>query len=393
MDRSGALNERDFSPLPAGLGQVSAFSASGNTIALGTADGNVLLLGRNGQRLGMNAAGQSRIIAVAVSGSVLAFLTEEHYLGFLPLEYSKMIVGRGQGQALALKKHERYSKISPLVSENGGNGQFLLWQSENTDLFPKIVSADPGITPARFTEIPLRFPLRSAQAAYGKLLLLDRAGNLSILYPQGQNSRPFSFSAAGSMDAAFINKDTVIICRNAILGNTPFLMLNFTTGETVPLAWPSQAGIMSYMGGSGGIYAVTVEEDGDSDQGGGIKTVIIRLNTAASGRSIRLVECPGEDTQFSLAESGTVLAATIGQEGALMFAAGGIKTFEWTPGLPLQLSGGDGYFISLDTEGNICWHDVRTGKVQALFRLRGEEWLLQTAEGLSLGNADLGFPE
>jgi hypothetical protein len=147
---------------------------------------------------------------------------------------------------------------------------------------------------------------------------------------------------------------------------------------------------MTYMGGSGGIYAVTVEEDRNS-AGSEVNTSIIKLNAAAPGQSLRLFEYPGEDIQFSLAESGTILAATIGQEGALLFSANGIKAFERTPGLPLQLSSGDKYFISLDTEGNICWHEVHTGKVLAVFKLYGDEWALQTADRQVRGRVDSNF--
>jgi hypothetical protein len=287
----------------------------------------------------------------------------------LPLDFSKIAAGG----AISLQKYEHYTRISPLITS--GKGQFLLWQNRDTDTFPRIVSANDDEPRIQLDQSPLRLPLRSAQAMDGKLLLLDTAGNLSVLPYGAEQSRPFTFSSIGSMDAAFIDRNNVILCRSVISGSAPFLKINITTGETVSLPWPSQAGVMAYSGGSGSVYAVTIEQDNTETYP---RTSIIRLNTSAPAQSVRIAEYLGEDIQFSMAEANNTLAATIGGSGAALYLQGDVQKFESTPGFPVQLCGGGRYFISLDAESAVCWHDARTGKLLALFRLYRNDWVLHT---------------
>jgi hypothetical protein len=184
------------------------------------------------------------------------------------------------------------------------------------------------------------------------------------------------------MDAAFINGETIILGRSAVSGNTPFLMININTGETVPIAYPSQAGVMVYRGNSGNIYGVTVDQVGN-----GITTTIRSLDTVNPARSLRMVEFQGEDTQFSLAESAGFLASTIGGEGASSYASGGILKFDRGPGLPIRIIEGGDFFITLDIEGNICWHEPRTGRLLAIFKLYQNEWILRYDGGESVWGA------
>ncbi len=385
IDYDGRLTERAFFPLDENEA-ASVFSADNGVVVTGTTEGKLILPGRNGgYRRFINGNSQTPVISAAVSGSALAFLTEDRALGFLPLNYSAI----ADGAVLPLEKYEAYSRISALTGDGStaadSGGQFILWQSDGTEAFPLTVSSHVDFPPPRFNEIPLRFPLRSVQAAYGKLLLLDSAGNVTALYPEGEKNPSYSFSAAGSTDATFIDKDNILLCRAAILGNTPFLMLNIATGETVPMARAA---------GQGGIYTAVIEEtsDGENRAGREIKTSIIKLNITSPAQSLRLVEFPGEDTQFSMASAGNLLAATIGGEGAALFASGRIRPFERTSGLPVYLSSGGGFFIAVDTEGNVSWHNARTGRLEAVFTLIGNAWLLQTESGIRRGTAIVNTP-
>jgi hypothetical protein len=49
-----------------------------------------------------------------------------------------------------------------------------------------------------------------------------------------------------------------------------------------------------------------------------------------------------------------------------------------TPGLPLRFIDGGPYLISLDSAGNICWHESGNGKLLAVFSLSPDGWMLQT---------------
>jgi hypothetical protein len=56
---------------------------------------------------------------------------------------------------------------------------------------------------------------------------------------------------------------------------------------------------------------------------------------------------------------------------------------ERTNGLPVKLFGYDRFFISLDSEGNIAWHDNRTGRLLAVFSLNENRWTLSTTREIS----------
>jgi hypothetical protein len=113
-----------------------------------------------------------------------------------------------------------------------------------------------------------------------------------------------------------------------------------------------------------------------------MRTAILHLNLANIADSSTIVDFPGEDTQFSLAESpggaAGSLAATIGGEGAALYTSGDIQQLDRTSGLPLKLINGGSFLISLDRDGSICWHDTHDGKILAIFRLQPGGWILQT---------------
>jgi hypothetical protein len=134
-----------------------------------------------------------------------------------------------------------------------------------------------------------------------------------------------------------------------------------------------------YLGPSGTLYAAEVGDDA-----GGLRTSIVRLDLTKAATPDRLAEYQGEDTLFSLAESSGVLAANLGGEGAVLFSPEGMLNFERSPGLPLRLIGGGRFFIVLDGDGNICWHDPSSGRLLALLRLYEDEWVLQQDGGEAL---------
>jgi hypothetical protein len=382
VDRNGRLSGKGYflvqSTAGGRAGKISTIAASADgAVVLGTADGAALLLVQDGQVRPMAAKDQTGIVETAVSGQTIAFLAENNSMGFVPLDYNLFTAG----ETIRIERLESYSRVSAIGNGAAGPQRFLFWQDKNTAALPVIRSPDSTIPPLALNGISFRFPIRSVSTTENGILFLDSAGNLSALAPfDAGKSRPFTFFSIGILDAAFIDRDNVIIGRSAVSGNSPFLIINIATGETVPLPHPSQAGVMVYRGTSGGIYTAVVDQDET-----GPKTSILQFNTANPGASVRLIEFQGEDTQFSIAESQGHLAATIGGEGAAIYSAGETRRFERTPGLPLRLIDGGRFFISLDTDGNICWHDNRTGKLLAMFRLYRYEWVLQTGAEIISG--------
>ena len=191
-------------------------------------------------------------------------------------------------------------------------------------------------------------------------------GNVSVISLADAEIR-YTENSAGSMDAAFIDQDSIILGKGS--SGEPFLMIDTRTRETVPIPYPAGIGLRVYRGPSGTIYGAAVEKSA-----AGLRTSIIRVNPREPANPFRLAEYLGEDTELSFAEAEGFIAST---QGAV-YRPWGIS-LERGPALPLQITGGDLYFVMLDGEGGIYWHNPRTGEMLALFRLYEDEWTLSIA--------------
>jgi hypothetical protein len=342
-----------------------------NVIALGTSAGSLVFAGMNGRLSSQTAREKINITEAEISGQTIAFITGNNTMGFVPLQYSQLTSGR----TIRIEQNqEAYNRITAYAEGQNTDGQFVLWQDNNIRTLPVIWRTSPRSEKRPLDDISFRSPLRSADSLGGKILFLDSTGNITVISPHNPNKdRPFSFSSVGIMDAAFVDSSRIIIGRSAVSGNTPFLMINIDTGETVPLPYSSRAGVILRRGASGSIYAAAVSET---------KTAILHLNLANIAYSGTIVDFQGENTRFSLVESpggaAESLATTISGEAGAIYASGGIQWLERTSGFPLKLIDGGSFLISLDRDGSICWHDSHNGKLLAVFRLNSSGWTLQT---------------
>jgi len=379
VNLNGLLNTLSRKTVPASItGVTSITSGGGGNVIIGTGEGAVWLFG-NSARI-MNTGNPERITDVAASSSAIAFITERGALGYLPLDYTLL----GQNDIITLEDDTdpygsgTYTNIisDPSNSSDSMNtgepvkSSFLLWQpgvSRSIPMLKTLLFTPGGIDTSQFflEKLPQRFPLRSAAMLGKSLLFLDSAGTATILDSESGNVRS-SYSAAGAVDAAFINEDTIILARSVIAGSSPFLTVNVSTGETVPLSYPAVVGVRVYRGLGGTIYGAVVNQ-----ASGNVQTSIIRLDLTNPAQSERLVEYNGEDSSFVLAESGGNLASTLGGGGATLYRGGKaeIVHFERSAGLPVKIITGDHWFIVLDGEGAIAWHDNVTGKLLAVLRL------------------------
>jgi WD40 repeat protein len=401
VDNSGRFIARgNFSISVTGMDDqftaIGAGSATGAAL-FGTSSGSLAIAASDGQTRLLSAKEQTFITDAAVSGSTLAFISDNGYIGFLPLDYQQL----SNGSEIRIEKNDTaYNRITAFDAEpeqegsaiNGSavNGaQFIFWHDKNTRLNPAIRSSEPGSQFKTLNGINARSPIHSAASFGGKALFLDTTGNLSVAAPAAEKNPLYTFFSVGLMDAAFIDSDRLLLGRSAVSGNTPFMIINLNTGETVPLPHPSQAVTALYRGGSGAIYAVTVSSQPAEDaqplgETTGIRTQVILFNPDNSADSIKLIDFQGEDTQFSLAESpeghAGSIAATIGNEGAI-YSSSGLQKLDRTAGLPHRLLEGGHSLISLDRDGNICWHDSRNGRLAAVFSLYPSGWTLRTEKG------------
>jgi WD40 repeat protein len=360
----------------------------GLAVIFGTAGGSLVFAARNGQ-IRTSAAGEHTLITeAAVSGQGIAFLTESGVVGFIPADFNRLF----SNQTISIEQSEEtYNRIAAFESEEeDGDGQFIFWNDRSARAVPVIRSfgTDRESEILKLSGINFRSPVSSVSSFGSKILFLDSAGNLTVSsHGNGEKDKPFTFFSMGLMDAAFINGEQLLLARSAVSGNTPFMTLNIKTGETVPLPYPSRAGVAVYRGTSGVIYAAAISLQSEEDSG--ITTSILQLDIANSSSSIRLADYQGEDTQFSLAESpggiaGSV-AATVGGEGAAIYSASGVQNLERAAGLPRRLIDSGRYLISLDMDGNILWHDGGGEKLLAVFKLRPSGWVLQAEQRIVSG--------
>jgi hypothetical protein len=385
IDRNGRLSRSGhFSLSASGINRrftTIAASGGGNraSIALGTGDGNVVLAGMNGQPRILAVREQIGITEAAVSGTSIAFITENGNAGFIPRDYSQLFAGRS---IRVEQNQEGFSRITAFGEENGSGGRFVFWQDGNIRTQPVIWVPGSGTHKQALGGVTFRFPIRSADSLGGKVLFLVSLWNVTAVSALGKD-KAFTFFSVGLMDAAYVDSNRIIIGRSAISGNTPFMMINTNNGETVPLPYPCQVGVSLYRGTSGSIYAAEVSSVNEAE---GMRTSILNLNHANIAGSEKLVDFQGEETQFTLVESVNGIAVTIGGEGAAIYTAAGLQNMERTAGLTHKLIDGGLHLISLDRDGTICWHDSQNGKLLAVFRLHPGAWTLQTPQRTLTGS-------
>jgi hypothetical protein len=107
------------------------------------------------------------------------------------------------------------------------------------------------------------------------------------------------------------------------------------------------------------------------------RTVILLLDTNDGARSVNAVEYFGEDLDFSLAEENGILASNLGGDAATLHNGQELLCFKRVDGLPRRILSGGGFFVVIDSEGNIAWHDAGSGRLEALLRIYPDGWVLE----------------
>ncbi|MDR2731354.1 MAG: hypothetical protein LBB81_10730 [Treponema sp.] len=357
LDRRAALVTQQRIIIP--IRNISSFVYN-KTVTAGTQDGGILTVEQNGRLTNMSYNRQLRITDIAASPARIAFLTEDGFLGFIPLDYSSI-----KNHEITLSEKKQYSRITAL---NGSPGdQFVLWQTNRAQIQPLFINEK---TENYITFSGRTFPLRSISSLDNKILFLDSGGNISVLNAGDLTKTLFTFSSAGAIDSDFVNTGNIILSRSVISRNSPFLRVNIETGETVSINFPAEAGISVLRGGSGKLYAAAVSNDSY-----GNKTVVLRLGTADVGA---IKEFPGEE-HLSVAEINGNPVIASGSENAVIYGEKNI-VLERTDGLTQKLIASDKYLVSLDTEGNITWFDGEKGVILAVFKLYANNWIINNTQ-------------
>ncbi|MDR3130205.1 MAG: WD40 repeat domain-containing protein [Treponema sp.] len=351
------------SPLPV----ITSAVITGDAIVMGTAEGGIWSLSEDKYAQIFAFTEQLAVLEAGASEKHLGIITTGGFCGFIPLDLSDF----SETEPISLKRSGAYTRIEADPSSDA----FLFWQAEDSQTDPPVRIYPDG---SRFAldKIPRQFSMRSAIILDGIALFLDSAGNITAA-SLDTGDILFSFFAAGAIDAAFLDRRNIVIGRSAVMGNTPFLKVDITNGETVPLAYPADIGARIYRGESGILYAAAV-----SRGPAGASTNIILLDPSNPAGSIQLAKYQGEDTAFSITESDGVPASTLGEDGAAIYNEVGAIHFERSAGLPRRLISSSKRFITVDAEGSIVWHDNKTGELLAILRFYAEEWMLEKKDGV-----------
>jgi len=221
-------------------------------------------------------------------------------------------------------------------------------------------------------------------------MFLDSVGNITIIN-QESGDIVYRYTSTGAQDAVFIDESNILIGRSASQGNGAFLMVNIITGETVPLPYPAILGARVYRSASGLLFGAAIMRNGNN-----YKTSLVSINTTGHARISNLAEVDAEDTNLFIAESRGFLASNLGGGNAQLLRITddffmnermpNKISLERSAGLPIILAEAGNHIISVDSDGNICWHEPSSGKILAVFRLYSDFWMLERDGRIISGN-------
>jgi hypothetical protein len=383
MGRLAAVEQRGIARTPE---NISCFLPRDGGIILGGSRGGLYELvspDGNDSLKALETEPRRLITEAASSGAFIAFFGEDKTIGLIPLDYRELKDGT---ELVLLPNADSYTRISPAEPAGASKpGRFIFWQSANTRTFPALwIAETEGGTPvigrkSVLNKLPLRAALRSVSAFNGTALFLTARGVLSAVSvaEQAPDGAPlFSYQAAGSSDAAFLNDGEIILGQAAASG-PPFVKLYAKNGELIPLDMADQAGIRLYRE-KDALYGLA-----GGSENGAVVTRIVRFDDSEYEV---VADYAGEDQDVSLAGS-RFPAANLGGETAALYSPKGPLPFERSQGFPSRVMDGVSSIVVLDTEGNIVWHDPETGAIRALFALQGDRWTLIRQNGAAVSGS------
>lgn len=345
--------------------RIESLAALQHGAAFGATDGNVRIFSETGASLELAVKNPLVAKEIAVvrggAGDSIVFLVDGSF-AIMPLDWTLL---SEKGVSFGATDFTRIS-----AAKDG----FILWSEDRKK--PHYLTIDGSDAELSYQS---KFPLRAVTSFNGKAVFLDSVGEITTL-SLGTNKSVFLFSSAGSLDATFLDDRNLIVGRGD--GIAPFLKVNLVTSETVPLAYPAMVGVRVYRSASGAVYGGVVS----NDERGERKTILIRLDMSNTAQSPILMEAPGENLAFALTETGGTAASTLLDGRAVMVGENGTYTaLEQKGGFPVHLVDGGNFFVSVDTDGVISWHNPQTGLLLAQFRLYGDEWTLEQKNGKYAG--------
>lgn len=291
------------------------------------------------------------------------------------------IYALGDGRALALPADPRAYTADTVVQqlastqadriETSDGGPLVVWDSSGRTR-PLLWS--PSGPPA---ELPLagNLPILASNTLGNLVLFLDAAGIVSV-FDLATRNLLFSYRALGLLDAVFADDRTILLGKSsAVAPFASLVSLNFRTGETAPIDLGGQAVVRLHRGMDRTFYAVTTSRDSE-----GITTRLLSFLPSEAAKARALVEYRSEDVAVSIADTEGSIATTIGKDGATIFGRGGLERFQRTEALPVRLSPGGQFYLAVDSDGGLAWHDSGKGTVVAELRVYPDRWVMVRGE-------------
>ncbi len=252
--------------------------------------------------------------------------------------------------------------------EASGIGSLILWDSAGA-ASPLIFTPGSGVDAL---PVSTNVPLLAAHADKGLVLFLDAAGNVAV-FDVAARTRLFAYKSLGLLDAVFADQRTLLLGKtNTVPPYVSLVSVNIRTGETVPIDFGSDTVVRLHRASDNRFYAVTTS----SDQNGSL-TRLVSFLPGGTAKATALVEYRAEDVSVSLADAEDGIATNLGKDGASIYGAEGFVQFERTAALPVRLVSGGAYYLAIDSDGNVAWHDPVTGAVLAQLRIYEDTWLLE----------------
>lgn len=353
----------------------SSASMVGTTILIGMRDGKIAAFDtQSGEVTAYEARRRIRLNDAAVSKSMLLGLADRGRFLF-PSNPDDFINGSAMSP-IRSRGEDRVVSLAPLDNAAAGGDRFLLWRADGS--LQPIVYQSAGASLG--LAVPTGVPFRSASVDGDRALLLDATGAITIVSLLTGEVR-FSFASLGLLDAVLSGGRIIAGKSRGVAPRVPLLTIDSETGETAPIDIKGTAVVRLHRGTSGMLYAIVADTDSS-----GPKTSIVELDISATGgpQVTPIVEYRSEDVDASIAETSASIATTLGGDGATLVKPSQVIPFERTDALPLRLTDGGNYFIVVDTDGGICWHDPLTGAAKAVLRLYDDGWELER-EGTRIG--------
>ncbi|MBN2050104.1 MAG: hypothetical protein JW760_06640 [Spirochaetales bacterium] len=241
---------------------------------------------------------------------------------------------------------------------HGGNDSFYLWPGESKgDLF-KIDGLSGQALPVISGDTPFQQVFSRSD---GTLVTLDKNNTLKVLDLQGKKEL-FSYSSFGIQGVVSVAGGSLMAGRNKTSAlSAPLLLINPSTGETVPLQGDTIVTFdLIYDENRNILYSLGIE-----NRGGVLKTVLKSHSGANWEKSRTLLAFSGEDhaAAFALDRQDYTLYASLGYGHLRMYRWGGFTSLQKAGRIPKKLEASGGYLFALSWDNTLSVWSDKTGRL------------------------------